>query len=96
MGLLAFASESAGSTDRNAPPQPVAAPSPPRASSLEVVDRAPSVPAPPAAQLTTPAPVATRRSRKRVAQHLQPSAAADIPSAIEPEATTGLPVAVEW
>jgi hypothetical protein len=96
MALLAFASESAGSTERSMLPRPVAAPTPPRAPRLVVVDRAPAVPAPPAAQPTTPAPVATRRSRKRSAPHVQPAAAADIPSAVEPEATTGLPVAVEW
>jgi serine/threonine-protein kinase len=96
MGLLAFASESAGSTDSSALSQPVAAPTPPRSSSVLVVDRAPEVPAPAAAQLPPPAPVAIRHGRKRVVQHRQPIAAADIPRTVEPEATTGLPVAVEW
>jgi hypothetical protein len=94
--LLAFASESAGSTDSSALSQPVAAPTPPRSSSVLVVDRAPEVPAPAAAQLPPPAPVAIRHGRKRVVQHRQPIAAADIPRTVEPEATTGLPVAVEW
>jgi serine/threonine-protein kinase len=96
MGLLAFASESAGSTDSSALSQPVAAPTPPRPSNLVVVDRTPEVPAPAAAQLPPPAPVAIRHGRKRVVQHVQPTAAADIPRTVEPEATTGLPVAVEW
>jgi eukaryotic-like serine/threonine-protein kinase len=103
LSLLAFAPESAGSTDRSAFARPSAAPTPPQAPERALVARpAPMLP-PAAAESTTRAaesmpPIASPRParRNRVAHRPPPSAAADTPRALEREATTGLPVAVEW
>jgi serine/threonine protein kinase len=96
LGLLASTSESAGSTDRSSLPQPVAAPTPALAPSHELVERPPAAPTAGEVRATTPAPRPLRRTRNHVAQRTQPIAAADVPRAVEHEATTGLPVAVEW
>jgi eukaryotic-like serine/threonine-protein kinase len=113
LSLLAFAPESAGSTDRSAFARPSAPPTPLQAPNFALVEVPPPVLAAAAAESTAAAaaestaaaaestaavePTAPRRpQRNRVAYRQPPSAAADKPRAVEREATTGLPVAVEW